>query len=226
MTKLVHLGIIMDGNRRWAKARGLPSSKGHYYGYLKVLDLVDWAIAKDIKILSLFAFSTENWKRARREVNYLMALTKMVFHKHLSDFKQKGAKILVSGVKDKLSKNLIKIIEIAQAETKENNRLIVNICFNYGGRREIIEAVKKIIKDKIPASKITEEVFKKYLFQDLPYPDVIVRTSGEQRLSNFLLWQAAYAELIFIKKHWPAFTQRDLKNILKIYQKRQRRFGK
>ncbi len=215
----------MDGNRRWARARGLSSSKGHYYGYLKVLDVIDWAVKEKIEILSLYAFSTENWQRSKKEVAYLMNLAKLIFKKHLKDFQKKEVKILISGVKDNLDENLIKIIEQTQKETKQNKKLIVNICFNYGGRREIIEAIKKIIKTKVPVVKINEDFFRQYLFQSLPDPDVIVRTSGEQRLSNFLTWQSVYSELIFVKKHWPAFTQQDLKKIIKIYNQRQRRFG-
>lgn len=225
MDRLNHLAIIMDGNRRWAKSRGLSAQKGHYQGYLKVLDLVDWLIEEKIKIVSLYAFSTENWQRSKKEVDYLMYLVKLIFKKHLKELKDKGVKILVSGVKDKLDKNLLEIIARAQKETEKNNKLIVNICFNYGGRREILEGVKKIIKDKVPTNKINEKMFRQYLFHDLPDPDVIVRTSGEQRLSNFLTWQSVYSELIFIKKHWPAFSHRDLKNVISIYQQRQRRFG-
>ncbi len=226
MKELNHLAIIMDGNRRWAKSRGLSAQKGHYRGYLKVLDLVDWLIEEKIKIVSLYAFSTENWQRSKKEVDYLMHLAKLIFKKHLKDFQAKGVKILVSGVEDKLDKTLIEILAKAQQETEENNKLIVNICFNYSGRREILEGIKKLIKDKVPVDKINEKFFRQYLFHDLPDPDVIVRTSGEQRLSNFLTWQSVYSELIFIKKHWPAFSQRDLKNIISIYEQRQRRFGK
>ena len=154
-----------------------------------------------------------------------MSLAKRIFTDHLNEFKEQGVRILVSGVQDKLDKDLIGYIDLAQNRTKNNKKLIINFCFNYGGRREILEAVKRIIKDKKADSSINEKNFRKYLFNDLPDPDVIVRTSGEQRLSNFLTWQSVYSELVFIKKYWPAFTYNDLKRIKNIYKERQRRFG-
>ncbi len=216
----------MDGNRRWAKAQGFSASKGHYYGYLKVLEVIDWAIKEKIEFLSLYAFSTENWQRKSTEVHYLMKLAKMIFKKHRGEFQKKGVKILISGVKDGLDKEVLEAIADLQKATNSNKKIIVNICFNYGGRREIIEGIKKIIRKKISIDKINENDFRQYLFHNLPDPDMIVRTSGEQRLSNFLTWQSVYSELLFIKKHWPAFTHQDLKNIIKVFNQRQRRFGR
>ncbi len=220
-----HLAIIMDGNRRWARKRGLPTYQGHFRGYEKVLALCDWAIKAKISIISIYAFSTENWQRSKPEVNYLMKLVKRIFIKHLADFEKKDIKVLVSGVKDKLDKEILDLINRTEKKTAKNKKLILNICFNYGGRREIIEVLKKIIKAKILPAQINEDLFGKYLFHNLPDPDMIVRTSGEQRLSNFLTWQSAYSELYFIEKHWPDFSEKDLKMIIKIYQGRQRRFG-
>jgi len=225
MTKLNHLAIIMDGNRRWARKRGLSTYEGHYRGYEKVLALADWTIKAEIKIVSVYAFSTENWNRPLNEVRYLIKLAKLIFEKHRQEFNDKGVKILVSGLKDRLDKDLIKLIDQSEKLTKNNSKLILNICFNYGGRQEILEAVKKIIKNKIPVNKLSQELFRQYFFHDLPDPDIIVRTSGEQRLSNFLIWQSAYSELYFLKKYWPDFSENDLKQIINIYKKRQRRFG-
>ena len=225
MTDINHLAIIMDGNRRWARQRGLPTFSGHYRGYEKVLALTGWAIKAKIKIISVYAFSSENWSRSKHEVGYLMKLAKLVFKKHQQEFNDKGVKILVSGLREGLDQDLIKLIEQTEKTTKNNKKLILNICFNYGGRQEIVAAVKKIIKNKISANKLNTESFRQYLFHDLPDPEIIVRTSGEQRLSNFLTWQSVYAELVFLKKHWPDFSEKDLKQIINIYKKRQRRFG-
>lgn len=225
MKKLTHLGIIMDGNRRWAKKKHLPSYQGHYRGYQKVLSLCDWAITAKIDIISIYAFSTENWQRSKAEVAYLMKLAKMVFKKHLGDFNRMGVRLLVSGVNDGLDQQMLELIKQTEKTTAKNKKLTLNICLNYGGRREIIEAIRKIIRAKVAPAKVNEELFKKYMFHDLPDPDMIVRTSGEQRLSNFLTWQSAYSELLFIKKYWPDFSEKDLKKIISTYQKRQRRFG-
>ncbi len=225
MTELNHLAIIMDGNRRWARQRGLPTYQGHYRGYEKVLALTGWAIKAKIRIITVYAFSTENWNRSKAEVSYLMKLARLIFKKHRREFNDNGVKILVSGFRNNLDQDLAALITETEKLTRNNQKLILNICFNYGGRQEILEAFKKIRKKKISAGKLSPELFRQYLFNDLPDPDIIVRTSGEQRLSNFLTWQSVYSELVFLKKHWPDFSERDLKNIVNIYKKRQRRFG-
>ena len=221
-----HIGFIMDGNRRWARARGVPTLEGHRKGYLKLLQIIEWGIEYKVPVLSFFAFSTENWKRSKSEVSYLMDLVKLVFTKHLEDFHSKGVKVLVSGVPDGLSEDIQEIIHRAQEKTNKNTKLTIQVCFNYGGRAEIVEAVKQVVSEGIPVGKITEQEITNRLFHQLPDPDIIVRTSGEKRLSNFLTWQSVYSELLFVKKHWPAFSKKDFERVLRVYAQRQRRYGK
>ncbi len=224
---LGHLGIIMDGNRRWAKNRGLPTLEGHRRGYNKMKKVTQWCIDRGIKILTVYAFSTENWQRTKKEVGFLMNLLRRALSKDIKEIDKQGVKIRIIGQKERLASDIQKMIIEAEERTKNNNRLLFNIAISYGGRPEILQAVKKIIKQKISAEKITEELISKNLWTEgIPDPDLIVRTSGEYRLSNFLTWQSAYSELLFIKKHWPAFSEVDLDNIIKEYSYRQRRFGK
>jgi len=222
-----HLGIIIDGNRRWAKERGLPVFVGHQRGYEKVKQVGDWCLKKGIKILTIFAFSTENWHRSKKEVNYLMKLLKKALSpRNIKQFNQKGIKVQVIGQKERLDKSFQKIIARAEEKTKNNKKGILNLAISYGGRAEIVEAIKKIIKEKIPLEKINEETVSQRLWTaGLPDPDLIIRTSGELRTSGFLTWQSAYAELFFIKKYWPDFTEKDLDEALADYSQRQRRFG-
>lgn len=227
MAKLKHLGIIIDGNRRWAKARGLPKLEGHRRGYDKVKKIGDWCLKRGIKILTVYAFSTENWNRQPVEVKYLMRLLKRGLTKDLNYFHKKGIKIRVIGQKERLNKELQKAVAGAEEKTKNNKKGILNIAISYGGRPEIIQAIQKIIKDKISVEKIDEKLIEKYLWTaGLPDPDLIIRTSGEMRLSNFLTWQSAYSELYFIKNHWPDFSEADLDQAILEFNKRQRRFGK
>lgn len=220
-----HLGIILDGNRRWAKEKGLSSFQGHRKGLGKVEKTIDWCKKKGIKILTLFVFSTENWKRSKQEVDYLMdLLAKMLSAKTIEKINKKQIKIKVIGLRDKLPKYLKKTIKQTEELTKNNKEMIVNFALSYGGRVEIIEAVKKIIKNKIPASEINEDVIKDNLWtSDV---DLVIRTGKEQRISNFLIWQLAYSELFFYKKYWPDFEEKDLDKALLDYASRQRRRGK
>jgi len=221
-----HVGIIMDGNRRWAKERNLPTFEGHLRGYEKLKASAEWFFARGVKTLSFFAFSTENWQRSREEVNYLMKLIKKALEKNLEEFNQKGYRLLVSGRIDELPGNLPEICQAAMDKTKINTKGVLNICLNYGGRAEIVDAIKKIIKNNIKEEQIHEGMIKKYLYgNEIDDPDIIFRTSGEQRLSGFLLWRSAYSELLFINKYWPDFEQADVDFILEEYGKRQRRFG-
>lgn len=225
-----HLAIIMDGNRRWARKKGLPLFEGHLKG-LKVLERVGkWCKKKGVKILTLYAFSTENWKRSKEEVNYLMKLLALALnpsHSYLKKLQKEKIRLLVIGEMEKLPKKLQKLIQKAEELTKENREEILILAINYGGRTEILEAVKKIIEKKIPAEKINEKIFEESLWtKKIPSPDLIIRTGGEQRLSNFLLWQSAYSELYFTKKFWPDFGEKDLEKAIKDYALRQRRFGK
>lgn len=222
-----HLAIIMDGNRRWARKKGMPTFFGHKKGYDKLCKIGDICLKKGIKILTVYAFSTENWKRSKEEVNYLMNLLRESIKKHSLELHKKNIKINFLGRLEKLPKDLQESITKAVELTKKNKKGILNIALNYGGHSEIVDAVKKIIKDKIPLEKINESLFEKYLYTaDLPPVDLLIRTGGEQRLSNFLPWQLSYAELYFTKKYWPDFNESDLDKAILEYSRRERRMGK
>ncbi len=223
-----HLGIIIDGNRRWAKKRGLASFEGHRKGLDKIGKVGEWCKKRGVKILTLYAFSTENWNRSKKEVGYLMGLlSEALGERNLRKIHQRKIKLQVIGQKERLSQSLQKRIKKAEKLTKDNKEGILNLAISYGGRSEIIQAVKNIIKKKILASKITEDLINQNLWTgELPHPDLIIRTGGEQRLSNFLTWQSVYSELYFTKKYWPAFTEKDLDEALLDYSRRQRRFGR
>lgn len=222
----LHVGIIMDGNRRWARERNLPTLEGHLKGYEKMRQVPDWFFSRGVKILSIFAFSTENWNRSRDEVNYLMKLLKRAIDEELEEINKKGYRILISGKIDELPGDLPEACYRVMDKTKTNNKGTLNICLNYGGRPEIIDAVKKMIKQKLELKQVHEGMIKKYLYHgELSDPDIIIRTSGEQRLSGFMLWQSAYSELMFMKKYWPDFEESDVNLILEEYESRKRRFG-
>lgn len=220
-----HLGIIIDGNRRWAKKKGLPSFVGHKKGFDNVIKIGECCLKKGVKALTLYCFSTENWKRSRAEVNYLMDLLKQAFqNNNIERFNKRGVRVQVIGQKERLPNNLQKKIEKAEQKTKNNNKGVLTLAISYGGREEIIQAVKTIVKNKLP---VTEKTINNNLWtKGLPDPDLIIRTSGEKRLSNFLPWQSVYSELYFPKKYWPEFTEKDLDKAFEEYSKRQRRFGK
>ena len=223
----LHVGIIMDGNRRWARERNLPTFEGHLIGYEKMKTAPEWFFSRGVKILSFYAFSTENWNRQPAEVNYLMKLLQNAVETNLRELaKKNGYKILISGRLEELPGDLpAKCLEIIQ-ETKTNNRGIINVCLNYGGRAEIVDAARKMIKNKVELEQVHEGMIKKYLYSpDLPDPDIIVRTSGEQRLSGFLTWQSVYSELFFMKKYWPDFEELDAEVVLREYGERKRRLG-
>jgi undecaprenyl diphosphate synthase len=222
-----HLGIIIDGNRRWAKKRGLSSFQGHKKGLDNVEKISDHCFEKGIKILTFYVFSTENWNRSKKEVNYLMKLfIDNLTRKNIKKFNDKGIKFQTIGEKEKLPKLLQEKIKETEKATENNKKSILNLAISYGGRAEIIQAIKNIIKKKIPINKINEEIINQNLWTaGLPYPDFIIRTGGEIRLSNFLTWQSAYSEFYFTKKYWPEFIEKDLDKALKEYSKRERRFG-
>lgn len=223
-----HLGIIVDGNRRWAQKRGLPSFEGHRRGLDGVNKIGEWCRKRGVKILTLYTFSTENWNRSKKEVSYLMKLLEVALNKkNTKELFQKGIKLQVIGQRENLPKSLQKKIEEAEELTKKSEKGILNLAVSYGGRPEIIQAIKNIIKNKIPANKITEDLINKNLWTaNLPEPDLIIRTGGVQRLSNFLTWQSIYSELYFTEKYWPEFTEKDLDEALLDYSYRQRRFGR
>lgn len=219
-----HLGIILDGNRRWAKEKNLPALEGHKRGFKTVKSIIQAAKEKDIKTLTLFCFSTENWNRSREEIDYLMDIFKKSLSDYFSKFGKENVKIKVIGQKDRFSSDIQSQMEKLEKQTQNNTKMTLNLALSYGGRAEIVDAIKKIIKTGVDPDKITEETVKENLWtSDV---DLIIRTGGEQRLSGFLLWQAAYSEFIFIKKYWPEFSESDLDAALTDYASRQRRFGK
>jgi undecaprenyl diphosphate synthase len=223
--KIEHLAIIMDGNRRWAKDRGLPSFEGHRAGYDKVKDVVKWCQETDIKILTVFAFSTENWQRAKSEVDFLMEIFHFFFTREIQEVHKNNIRVKVIGHKESLSPALQKAIQESEELTKNNTSLILNLAISYGGHQELADAMNDILKN--PPEIITKETIAEHLYTTgLPDPDMIVRTSGESRLSGFLTWQSAYSELHFIDKHWPDFSKQDLEDTLTEFANRQRRFGK
>ncbi|MBO4707998.1 MAG: di-trans,poly-cis-decaprenylcistransferase [Elusimicrobiaceae bacterium] len=222
MNKPRHIAIIMDGNGRWAKLKKLPRKEGHKEGANSVEAVVQTALKEGIKVLSLYAFSTENWARPKTEVNYLMQLLTDTLSKFTED-KYKDVKLVFSGRRKSLPiKILNKLDEVIKA-TAGNKKITLNLCLNYGARQEITDAVNKILAQG--KRKITESDIEKNLYQNLPAPDLIIRTSGEERLSNFLLWQAAYSEFYFTKTLWPDFKGGDLQKAISAYNQRDRRFG-
>lgn len=225
-----HIAFILDGNGRWAERNGHSRNYGHRKGCENLVRLAKYARKIKIKYLTLFAFSTENWSRPKKEVDYLLQLLKIYLDKYLLDMKNNNVKISVLGRKDNLPNDILLQINKCVEETKNNNGFYLNICFNYGSHEEIIQAVKKIAidykNDKVDISCINEDLFNSYLYtKSLPYVDLLIRTSGEKRISNFLLWQIAYSELYFTDKCFPEFTGKDLEEAINDYNKRTRRFG-
>jgi undecaprenyl diphosphate synthase len=220
-----HLGIILDGNRRWAKEHHLPAIFGHKKGGETVKKVINLAIEKGVKILTLFVFSTENWKRSEREVNYLMDLLKRAFlnKEYIKEIYEKGIKVKIIGERDKFTNAFREKIKEIEELTKNNTNMILNFALSYGGRAEIVQAIKNIIEKKIPLEKINEETIKDNLW--VSDVDLIIRTGKEQRISNFLIWQAAYSELYFSPKYWPDFSANDLELAFAEYARHQRRFG-
>lgn len=222
-----HVAIIMDGNRRWARKNNLTSIEGHMAGSKNFKKIAEACYKKGVKILTVYAFSTENWKREKIEVSYLMKLLILFLKKELFTFKKKNIKLNIIGEIEKLPENVRKITKKAIRDTEDNKRGILNLAISYGGRTEILRAVKKIIKDKINPDKINEELFGSYLYTaGQPDPDLLIRTSGEMRTSNFLPWQCIYSELYFSQKLWPDFSEKDLDEAIEEFRNRQRRLGK
>ncbi len=221
-----HVALILDGNRRWARERNLPTVEGHLKGKEVLQKVTDWFFTRGVKIVSAFVFSVENWNRSAEEVNYLMKLLKNALLEEKKIAQERNYKVLISGRLDELPGDLPDACLDLINTTKNNSGGIFHICLNYGGRAEIIDAVKKMLKNNINSDQVHEGMIRKYLYNgELDYPDIIVRTSGEQRLSGFLLWQAAYSELFFLKKYWPDFEESDVERIIEEYSQRQRRFG-
>ena len=220
----VHLGLIVDGNRRWAKLNGLPTLEGHKAGYRNLLTIAEAAFTQGVKYLSVYAFSTENWNRSQQEVAYLMGLITQIFRQDVAKLKDKGIRLRWMGSESGLESRLIQQIRAAEAETAPGKAGQLLLCFNYGGRAEIAQALSALASS---GEEVSEQTIGKYLYSpDVPDADLIIRTSGEQRLSNFMLWRAAYAEFAFTERLWPDFSVDDLRTCLDDYKTRQRRYGK
>jgi len=225
-----HIAIIMDGNGRWAKKRKLPRIAGHHEGMKCVKRITKMADELGVKVLTLYAFSTENWKRPKTEVDYIMSLPEQFLGTFLPELMEKNVRVTAIGYKEKLPEHTLKALDNAVEKTKNNTGLNLNFALNYGSRSEILQAVSNIVNDcqngKIDADGITEEVFSSYLMTGgLNDPDLLIRTSGEIRISNFMLWQLAYTELWFTDVLWPDFKEEHLIEAIEVFQSRQRRFG-
>lgn len=224
-----HLGLIIDGNRRWAKKNNLSSLEGHKKGLDNIIKMSEYIIKRGVKYISIFAFSTENFKRTEEEVSYLMKLFIKGFNEYFDKIHENNIKVIFSGRKDKLPKEVLKAMESLEEKTINNTNGTINICINYGGHAEIVDATKKIVEDvknnKININELTEDIFNKYLYQELPPIDLLIRTGNEQRVSNFMLWQLSYAELYFPEVTWPEFDEEQFEIAIDDYNKRDRRFG-
>ena len=222
-----HVAIIMDGNRRWAKEHNLPSAAGHKKGVSSLRETVRACDEFGIKYLTVYAFSTENLKRSEEEVNFLMDLVALTLRNELDDMHKEGVKISFIGDKTRLSDKLLTVTKNAQEKTKNNNGVNLQIAFNYGSRNEITQAVKSIIDEGIKSENINEEIISAHLYtKDIPDPDILIRTGGEKRISNYLLWQIAYSEIVVVDEYWPEFDRCSLIKCIEEFQRRQRRYGK
>jgi undecaprenyl diphosphate synthase len=222
MNDLNHIAFIMDGNGRWGLKKKNSRNYGHLEGTKTVQKIVEASILFKIPIISFYVFSTENWKRPRSEINYLFNLINVYFKKEINNIIKNNIKIVTSGRLQNLSPKISKILKNVVNKTRKNNKLIVNLAINYGAKTEIIDAIKKI---NYNSKKVTEENINKNLYSDLSFPDILVRTGGKKRLSNFMLWQLAYTEIFFSDKLWPDFKKNDLKKTIKQYHKIKRNFG-
>ncbi len=222
-----HVAIIMDGNGRWAQARGLPRLMGHRAGVENIRRILNAAVEFGIQYLTIYAFSTENWNRPLDEVRGLMTILEQTIQRETPELHKNGVRIRHVGRMEGLSPKLQEMIRGAVAQTANNTRLTLNVAFNYGGRAEIVDAIKQILNAQIPAAEITEETVTRYLYTaGVPDPDLVIRTAGEMRLSNYLIWQAAYAEYYATPIYWPDFGKPELYDALRTYDSRERRFGK
>jgi undecaprenyl diphosphate synthase len=223
MNKLNHVAFIMDGNGRWGKKRNKGRNYGHLQGVKTVQKVVKFSIKFKIPIITFYVFSTENWKRPKSEVNFLFKLISSYFKSEINNVQKNNIKINIFGKSARLPKGVKETLNKTVKQTKNNKKLIINLALNYGSKNEIIESLKQINrkKGKISQSEITKNLYTK----NMPNPDILIRTGGQKRLSNFMLWQLAYAELYFLDKLWPDFNERDLKKIIKNFSKIKRNFG-
>jgi undecaprenyl diphosphate synthase len=225
-----HVAVVMDGNGRWARQRGLPRTKGHEAGEAALLDVIHGAVELGIQCLSAYAFSTENWKRSPDEVRFLMGFNRAVIHRRRDELDELGVRVRWAGRRPRLWKSVVDELEDAERRTRRNDVLTLQFCVNYGGRSEIADAAAALAADvaagRVRPAKVSEQTFARYLYNpDLPDVDLFVRSSGEQRTSNFLPWQAAYAELVFLDTLWPDFDRRHLWQAVETYAGRDRRYG-
>jgi undecaprenyl diphosphate synthase len=222
-----HIGCVMDGNGRWAASRNLPRTAGHEAGEDAMFDVVDGALEIGVRWLSMFAFSTENWRRPADEVRFLMNFNETILRRHRDDLNEKGVRIRFAGRRDwRVPKRIVQHMDDSAALTARNRRMTLTICFNYGGRAEIVDAVRRIVADGISPRRVDERaIHARLYYPDQPEPDLVIRTSGEYRVSNFLLWELAYSELVFSEVLWPDFRREHLFAAVAEYQRRERRYG-
>ena len=222
-----HVGVVMDGNGRWAQQRGLPRTEGHGAGEQSLVDTVYGALSLGMKALTVYAFSTENWVRPVDEVRYLMNFNRSLLERRQHELHEDGVRIVFSGRRDwRVPRGVLKRMDEATELTSKNKKLTLNIAFNYGGRAEIVDAVRQLVADKVSPNKVDEKAIRSRLYHpEIADPDLIVRTSGEHRISNFLLWELAYSELVFSDVLWPDFRRENLFEAILEYQRRVRRFG-
>lgn len=226
MISLSHIAIIMDGNGRWGLKKYNDRNKGHYYGLLNINKVIELCIKIKIKYLTLYTFSTENWNRPKKEIDYLFFLFKYFYKKNFNKLNKNNIKIKFIGDLKNIPKDLKIIIKKIEDKTKNNDAITVIFAFNYGAKSELVNAFKNIIKNKTKVNEINEELINNYLYtNNIPDPDILIRTGGEKRLSNFLLWQLSYAELFFINKNWPDFNFSDLKKVINTFKVTKRKFG-
>ncbi len=222
-----HVGVIMDGNGRWAEKRELRRTQGHLQGEESLFECIEGAIELGIPWLTVFGFSTENWNRPKEEVQFLINFNRETIRRRRDELHERNVRIEFIGRENwRIPKSLLNDMETARKLTKRNTGLTFTVAFNYGGRAELVDAVRSIIRSEVDESKLTEKMISRHLYQKkMPDPDLIIRTSGEKRLSNFLLWQAAYSEFLFLDDLWPDFNRETLREAVKEYQRRSRRFG-
>ncbi len=222
-----HIACVMDGNGRWAKARGLPRTEGHAAGEAALVDVVDGALEIGVRYMTLYAFSTENWRRPPDEVRYLMGFNESLLTRRRVELNDKGVQIRFAGRRDwRVPRRVLRCIDESIELTKRNKRMTMTMAFNYGGRAEIVDAVKALVAEGVTPNKVDEKAIRRHLyFPDIPDPDLVIRTSGESRISNFLLWEIAYSELIFPDVLWPDMRRRHLYEAVIEFQRRVRRYG-
>ncbi len=223
----VHIGCVMDGNGRWAAKRGLPRTAGHAAGEEALFDAVEGALELPVRWLTVYAFSTENWRRPADEVRYLMQFNESILIRRRDELHERDVRVRFAGRRDwRVPKRLIRRMDEAEHLTRDNRTMTLTIAFNYGGRAEIVDAVRSLVAEGVPAERINEKAIRSHLYlPDMPDPDLVIRTSGEFRISNFLLWEVAYSELVFTDVLWPDFRRENLFEAVREFQRRDRRFG-